>query len=604
MPRLDAVPEEVDTRQKLQAAVRVFQFKPWHTAAIAVLGLVAAMFEAIGLGFILPIVQITHKGMLPSGGGGRLFQAFLSVYQFIGVELTPTTAILGGALVIFVRYFASFLSAWTQARLQTHYRRYLQATAVDEALTARVAYFDREGADDIINAIVTQIDPASGVITQTISIFNKVVLAGMYLAIGLYLSSLLTVVLVGLLAGLVYLLVSLHQPAFELGDRVADANEHIQHSVQSSIQGIRDVKLFGMTDQMRGTFQDAIEQYVTASIKHQRNLAFLVNGYLFSAAIGMFVLIYAALTLTDLTFAELAIFLFAMLRLTPMVGQLIGAGYSLNGSLPHLVRTHAFIDTLRAEQEDTDGRPPPSDFEHIAFEDVSFAYDGGDPVLGDLSFGIDAGTFVGLVGPSGAGKSTVASLLAGLYEPDSGSVEVDGTPIGEFDLRAWRSNIAMVRQHAHIFNETLAYNLTVGQETVPRPELDRVCEIARVDAFLSDLPDGYETELGDDGVRLSGGQRQRVALARALLAGAPILLLDEATSELDSQLESEIFSAIEAAERDRTIVAIAHRLSAVAGADSIHVVEDGSIVESGTHGELVNRGRTYASLYATQQANP
>lgn len=168
------------------------------------------------------------------------------------------------------------------------------------------------------------------------------------------------------------------------------------------------------------------------------------------------------------------------------------------------------------------------------------------------------------------------------------------------DIDGWRRHVAVVRQDPFIFNDTLRYNLTIGNRNVSEAELDRVADIACVDEFFGELPDGYETQLGDDGVRLSGGQRQRVALARALLKNADILVLDEATSDLDSNLEQQVQAAIENMERDYAIVGIAHRLSTVQNADRIYTVEQGEIIESGTHDELIDNGGQYAELHAIQ----
>jgi subfamily B ATP-binding cassette protein MsbA len=168
------------------------------------------------------------------------------------------------------------------------------------------------------------------------------------------------------------------------------------------------------------------------------------------------------------------------------------------------------------------------------------------------------------------------------------------------DIEEWRSRIAVVRQSPHIFNDTLRYNLTIGNRDVSQNELDRVTRIARVDEFFDELPEGYDTQLGDDGVRLSGGQRQRVALARALLKEADILVLDEATSDLDSNLEKEVQESIENMERDYAIVGIAHRLSTVQNADRIYTVEAGEIIETGRHEDLIKNEGQYAKLYEIQ----
>jgi subfamily B ATP-binding cassette protein MsbA len=190
--------------------------------------------------------------------------------------------------------------------------------------------------------------------------------------------------------------------------------------------------------------------------------------------------------------------------------------------------------------------------------------------------------------------------VARFYDPDRGEIRADGFPISEYELSEWRSRIAVVRQQPFIFNDTLAKNITVSNRDATRADVERVCEIAKVTEFINELPNGYDTQLGDDGVRLSGGQRQRVALARALLKDADFLLLDEATSDLDSNLERDVQDAVESMDRGYGIIAIAHRLSTVKNADCIYTVADGEIIERGNHEELLEDRGEYAELYTIQ----
>jgi subfamily B ATP-binding cassette protein MsbA len=187
-----------------------------------------------------------------------------------------------------------------------------------------------------------------------------------------------------------------------------------------------------------------------------------------------------------------------------------------------------------------------------------------------------------------------------MYNPDDGEIRADGVPIEEYDIEAWRERIAVVRQNPFIFNDTLENNVTVGNRGATRSEVERVCEIANVDEFFDELPNGYESKLGDDAVRLSGGQRQRVALARALLKDADFLVLDEATSDLDSNLEKQVQAAIESMEHDYGIISIAHRLSTVKNADRIYTVDNGEIIEEGIHSKLLANNGEYADLHSIQ----
>lgn len=590
--------ENITLREKIGALAQVARYNPSLAASIAIFGGLAAFLEGVGLSFIYPIIEVAQSEEPISEAGGFL-GIFLSAYDFLGIPFTLGFLLTGIGAVMTVRFTSSFVVAWLKAILRREYERDLRTRTFESALNAEVGYFDEEGSDDILNSIITETRYSGRVIQHGVQSMETAFLVSVYLAVMFYIAPLMTIFAFALLGGITFLIRYIIEPGYTVGDRVAKANERVQQEVQAGTQGIRDVKLFGLSQEVFEGFEDAINRYTRSSIDLTRNKAAIQNFYDLSTSLALFILVYVGFVYSGLSIGALGIFLLAMFRLSPLVSRLNSQVYNVEGNISHLVRTQEFLGALEKREEE-DGSRNISEVERVEFDDVRFSYNEDEQVLRGVSFDVERGDFVAFVGQSGAGKSTIVSLLARMYDPDGGEIRGDSVPIDEYDIESWRSRIAVVRQKPYIFNDTLERNVTVARRGATREEVKRVCEIAKVDEFLDDLPNGYESELGDEGVRLSGGQRQRIALARALLKDADFLVLDEATSDLDSNLEKEVQDSIESMDRDYGIVAIAHRLSTVKNADRIYTLDDGEIVESGTHEDLINEGGEYAELYAIQ----
>jgi ATP-binding cassette subfamily B protein len=264
------------------------------------------------------------------------------------------------------------------------------------------------------------------------------------------------------------------------------------------------------------------------------------------------------------------------------------------------------MQTIFQQEEEAAGggidlHPKGHSFNLIRFDNVQFSYKAESPVLNDIDFTVNRGQSVGIVGPTGAGKTTLIKLLARLYEPTAGDIIVDGQRLSESGLHSWREQISVVNQDVYLFHGSIRENIAYGRDDAGDEEIERAARMARLHEFVETLPEGYNSLIGERGIKLSGGQRQRLSLARAILKDAPLMILDEATSAVDTQTERAIQENIDLLSRDKTLIIIAHRLSTVRHADVIYVLDEGRIVESGTHDDLTAlEGGIYRDLWEVQ----
>jgi len=388
--------------------------------------------------------------------------------------------------------------------------------------------------------------------------------------------------------------------------RLGNQYGEIASVVQESVSGIRLVKAFQAEPYEERRFVEASDRYARGMARVTRiaALAQPITETVGTAIAVAILWIGAREVLVDgaLTGAALITFLILVMRMLQPLKQLSQVPTTAQQSLAAAERLFETLDTPTETARDRGTRQVAEFRSAVTFEGVSFAYEpGAAPVLADVSFTARRGEVVALVGPSGAGKSTLVDLIPRFYEPTGGRILIDGVDARDITLASLRSLTGIVSQDTVLFNDTVRSNIAYGRPgAYGDAQVEAAARAANAHAFITDLPDGYDTVLGERGTRLSGGQRQRLAIARALLIDPPILILDEATSALDTESERLVQEAIERLLAGRTVFVIAHRLSTIEYADQILVLDRGRVAERGTHAELLARRGTYARLHALQ----
>ena len=387
-----------------------------------------------------------------------------------------------------------------------------------------------------------------------------------------------------------------------------EMNEVDQQAAQRAVDSLLNfetVKYFGAEEREASRYEKAVTQYTDAAVKTETSLAWLNMGQavittiMLGAAMAYVVWGWGAGRFTPGDVVLVNSLLLQLFRPLNMLGWVYR---SIKQGLVDMEQMFSILDT-KAEIVDAPGaRPLVVSNAHIRFEDVRFSYEGDREILRGLDLDIPAGSSLAIVGPSGAGKSTLARLLYRFYDPTAGRILIDGQDIGDVTQASLRDAIGIVPQDTVLFNDTIGYNIAYGREGAGATEIAAAAKGAAIDGFIKRLPDGYDTRVGERGLKLSGGEKQRVAIARTLLKDPPILILDEATSALDSRTEDAIQATLERVSARRTTLMIAHRLSTVTEADQIVVLDEGRVAERGTHDQLLAKGGLYADLWARQAA--
>ncbi len=570
--------------------------------------LAAAFFEGFGVAMLFPVMDFIEKGrdFEALAGSSKMWAYIGKVFAIVNLPTNLIVLMITIFGLLMIRqgfnYLKSIYSAWISESIFADIR----GTGFKWFATADMPFFDAHGLGSLINVLTIDGVRAGAGVFVFFNLLGALVIFVLYFVFLLLLSPGMTLFALVIMGCVGIVLRSSIRKSGDIGDEISKYNEEIAFSIVERLNGIRLIKLFATEDQEANfikSLSEKIKRNTYNLAKIRARMEFVVDPMVILAGLTI---LYLSVDVFQMTLAKTGIFIFVLLRLMPYTKEIFNAKQALSGLSGSLFRVRELLRKASHAEQIKGGELKELHLNKgIKFEDVSFSYNSGDGVvLEGINIFVPAGKMTALVGRSGAGKSTLVDLIPRLRVPFEGKVSIDDVPIEEFDLRTLRRSIAFVSQEGFLFNDTIENNIKYCRPDAVTKEIMLAAEMACAGHFIQEFPKGYQTMVGERGMKLSGGQKQRIILARALLQKASIIILDEPTSSLDSESERFIQKAMEhiRAERKIMMIIIAHRLSTIRRADQIIVLEKGKVIESGSHGDLMHEDTWYADMVKIQAA--
>jgi ABC-type multidrug transport system fused ATPase/permease subunit len=567
----------------------------------------STLFEGIGFAMLLPIMEfmISGQDLAALQEGSEFWRWLVAAADGLGVPVTLATLLSCSFVSILFRQLFQYLQTLYDIKQNRELTRRFQIRGFAGVLATRMGFHDKLNTGDFVNDIVNEINVANSSVFQVFSTVGLVLQLVLYLGIVVAISLPLTLMMVAIAGLQILLLRGLMNRSREFSEKLTHGNQHLASFLIERIRSLRLIRLSGMEDEEIDNMDARVRELNAGIIALQMIRARIPVIIEPLAVLTMFSLVVVGSDVLNMRIELLLMFAAATLRTLPLVQQIITNYQGLLAKVGSIKATISRIQNLAEEREGAGGETVFSGVKDaIRFEDVSFDYGAGAdlPALDGVTLDIPAGRITALVGPSGSGKSTLIDLLPCLRTPSEGRITFDGVCSTEFSVKSLRRNIAFVPQSPQVFNESAVQHIRYGNAHASDEDIREAARLAGAAEFIDKLPEGYDTILGEDGVRLSGGQRQRLDLARALARKGDILILDEPASGLDADAEEKFRTALTRIRQETgiTVVIIAHGFSTVVDADQIIVLQQGKAIASGNHESLMRESGWYTQAFNKQ----
>ncbi|MFI3306021.1 MAG: ABC transporter ATP-binding protein [Rikenellaceae bacterium] len=497
-----------------------------------------------------------------------------------------------------------YLCAYTVENMRTRSLQKLRNRLFDHVMGMNVGYFNESRKGDILSKITGDVNIVQFCITNTLQVmFREPFLVVGYLSAMIAISWQLSVFSAIFLPCVALVIGSIVKRLRHPAKRSMEVMADMVTSLDESLSGVKVIKSYNATGYVKEKYHQLNDHIsnLLLSMARRQQLASPASEVMGITAIGIIIVFGGTLVQAgELDAAQFLAFIAIFSQITRPVRSFIDQFANINQGVAAGERVLGLLEEVNPLEDRPDAVEMSEFKSTIEFRNVSFSYDGVREVLSGVNFTINRGETVALVGPSGSGKSTISELIPRFYDPTSGEILIDGTPLRNIKKESLRNHVGTVAQDTILFNDSILGNLSFGRRDATEAEIVEAAKIANADTFIRDTPEGYDTNIGDRGMKLSGGQRQRLSIARAVLKNPAILILDEATSALDTESEKLVQESLTKLLEGRTSIVVAHRLSTIYNADKILVVDRGEIVEVGTHTELMSRGGLYSKLVDMQ----